>query len=343
MTIIWSPEQEENLKLWKKNYQSDERAKQWEISEDEAHDNIKKILQDSNFEQGGNVSSEGFDQIFRFIKKFSSNQAISNLLYRNVGLENFNVQLRNLYYGTSPLPKRINDFFGMKGIGIQTLSQFLVAFDPDQYAFVSTSTKDMLNLDASQEEMARKEALERYGIQNDEEYLDRTIDYLTDAIIFESVKEATGLAKYNEINVLLWLGKLVQEDDSEDVFPFGSVSLENDLRDYLATNLSSIEKGLTLIEKEYDTKEAGRIDLLCKDKNGTSVVIELKKGRKSDEVVGQILRYIGWVMNNQNPKVRGIIIVNEPDGKLEFAVVPLKNLIEIKYYKVKFEISSNYT
>jgi restriction system protein len=136
---------------------------------------------------------------------------------------------------------------------------------------------------------------------------------------------------------------LVLEDDSEDVFPFGSVSLENDLRDYLATNISSIEKGLTLIGKEYDTKEAGRIDLLCKDKNGTSVVIELKKGRKSDEVVGQILRYIGWVMNNQNPKVRGIIIVNEPDGKLEFAVVPLKNLIEIKYYKVKFEISSNYT
>lgn len=45
MTIVWSPEQEENLKLWIKNLdQSDERARQWENAEDEAHVNIQKIL-----------------------------------------------------------------------------------------------------------------------------------------------------------------------------------------------------------------------------------------------------------------------------------------------------------
>jgi hypothetical protein len=344
MTIIWSPEQEENLKLWKKIHQSDERARQWENAEDEAHENIQKILLQFNFEQGGNISAEGFDQIFRFMKKFSSNQALQNFLYKNNGLDNFNVRLRDLYFGNDPLPKCVDNFLQMKGIGIQTLSQFLVAFDPSKYAFVSNPTRDMLNLDASQEETARQQALERYKIQNDDEYLDRTIDYLSYTIIFESVKEFTGLPKYNEVNVLIWLGKLGQEDDSDDEFlPFGSISLENDLRDYLATNPSVIEKGLILIQKEYDTKEAGRIDLLCKDKNGNSVVIELKKGKKSDEVVGQILRYIGWVMNNQNAKVRGIIIVNEPDDRLGFAVMPLKNLIEIKYYKVKFEISSEYS
>lgn len=343
MTIIWTPEQEENLRLWKKIYQNDERATLWETAENEANILITKIIQDSNFKDGGDISGENFNQIFRAMKKFSSNRTLGNPLYKINGLENFNVNLRNLYFGTEPLPKRINNFLQMKSIGVQTLSQFLVAFDPYQYAFVSSVTRDALNLDATQEEAARKEALERYTIQNDDEYLDRTLEYLTYSIIFESLKEKTGLSKYNEVNILIWLGREGQESDSDEYLSFSSVSLENDLRDYLAANPGSIEKGLSLIEKEYDTKEAGRIDLLCKDKNGFTVIVELKKGKKSDEVVGQILRYIGWVMNNLNKKVRGIIIVNEPDERLQFAVIPLKNLLEIKYYKVRFEISSEYS
>ena len=85
-------------------------------------------------------------------------------------------------------------------------------------------------------------------------------------------------------------------------------------------------------------KEVGKIDLLCKDKKGVHVVIELKKGRESDKVVGQTLRYLGWVEKNFNTKVRGIIIVNEPDERLQYALSPLKDLIELKFYKVNFDI-----
>jgi restriction system protein len=86
------------------------------------------------------------------------------------------------------------------------------------------------------------------------------------------------------------------------------------------------------------------MDLLCKDRNGNSVVVvELKKGRKGDEVVGQILRYIGWMMNNLKTDVRGVIVVNETDDRLDYAVVPLKKIIGVKYYRVKFEISDKYT
>jgi len=71
-------------------------------------------------------------------------------------------------------------------------------------------------------------------------------------------------------------------------------------------------------------------------------VVELKKGRKSDDVVGQLSRYMGWVMKNRSKKVRGIIIVSEPDDRLEYAILPFKGMIKIKYYKVKFEITDDY-
>lgn len=339
---LLTPEQIENLKLWKNSLQTEE-AKNWMVSEDEAEEKIHSILTKVNFEGGGDLTPEDFKELFRLLKKFSPNMALSHFLYESVGLENFNRQLRNLYYGKDPFVKRVDDFFKLKGIGIQTLSQFLVAFDSRKYPLITSQTKEMLNLDSTQEEAARKEALERYGIQDTAQYLERTIDFLTDTIVFEAIKSITGVEKYTQVNNLIWFGnKLTSEEGSEEPVAFTSVSLEKDLRDYLASNPAAIEKGLTIVQKEFDTKEIGRIDLLCKDKNGKAVVVELKKGRKSDEVIGQILRYIGWVMKNQKTNVRGIIVVNEPDDRLEYAVAPLKNMIDIKYYRLKFEISNTY-
>jgi hypothetical protein len=68
----------------------------------------------------------------------------------------------------------------------------------------------------------------------------------------------------------------------------------------------------------------------------------LKKGRIGHEVVGQTLKYIGWVQTNKNKKARGIIIVSEPDDKLRYATLPLKDLVKVTYYKVNFAISDKY-
>jgi hypothetical protein len=344
MPVKLTAEQEENIKAWKSALLS-EKTKIWSEAQEEAQKKIHILLEKTNFQSGGDLTATDCDELFRLLKKFSANRALSNSLYKSVGLENFNHQLRNLYYGIEPFAKRVDDFFKLKGIGIQTISQFLVAFDQIKYPLISLQTKETLNLDSIQEESARKEALERHGIQGPRQYLERTIDFLTDIIIFESIKSITGLEKYTEVNNLLWfVGKRTSEDDlDEELLPFSSVSLERDLRDYLASNPSAIERGLNLVQKEYDTKEVGIMDLLCEDRIGNSVVVELKKGRKSDEVVGQILRYIGWVMNNLKKDVRGIIVVNEPDDRLEYAVVPLKKIIGVKYYRVKFEISDKYS
>jgi len=72
-------------------------------------------------------------------------------------------------------------------------------------------------------------------------------------------------------------------------------------------------------------------------------VIETKKGKESDKVVGQIQRYMGWIKRNlakNGESVRGIIVVNEFDGKakwLDYAVSVNDN-IQLKYYEVKFVV-----
>lgn len=82
--------------------------------------------------------------------------------------------------------------------------------------------------------------------------------------------------------------------------------------------------------------------ILYKDKLGSHVIVELKKGRIEHEVVGQTLKYIGWVQKNLDKKARGIIIVGEPDDKLQYAMTLLKELIKLKYYKVSFAISGEH-
>ena len=118
--------------------------------------------------------------------------------------------------------------------------------------------------------------------------------------------------------------------------------LEKELIDFIAKNISVIESGLQFKENEYPT-DAGRIDLLGIDRKGNFIVIETKKGRESDKVVGQISRYMGWVklkMANHSQNVRGIIITNESDEQLSYAVAAHDN-IKLKYYRVKFELADH--
>jgi RecB family endonuclease NucS len=53
-------------------------------------------------------------------------------------------------------------------------------------------------------------------------------------------------------------------------------------------------------------------------------VIELKKRKSSDAVVGQLLRYMGWVKKHKAAgaeNVRGIIITSAPDDRIKYALL----------------------
>lgn len=123
-----------------------------------------------------------------------------------------------------------------------------------------------------------------------------------------------------------------------------SLSLEQDLRLGLVTNLERLETGLRLYNEkgvsgqELDTGVVGRIDILAVDKQGDLVVVELKAGKADDRVYGQILRYMGWVAKELagTRKVRGIIVANEFSDGLMYAskVVPD---VSLKKYDVRFD------
>lgn len=74
---------------------------------------------------------------------------------------------------------------------------------------------------------------------------------------------------------------------------------------------------------KYNTGEIGELDLLFRHKIEPKwLVVELKKELSSDESVGQILRYMGWVivnLANENDKVEGMILSASSDIKLYYA------------------------
>lgn len=85
--------------------------------------------------------------------------------------------------------------------------------------------------------------------------------------------------------------------------------LERDLQETLGRNIAQLEPGLTIVDgdSERTVKSGGRIDILAKDRSGGTVVIELKAGRADRDAVGQILAYIGDLMDEATP-VRGILV-----------------------------------
>ena len=56
---------------------------------------------------------------------------------------------------------------------------------------------------------------------------------------------------------------------------------EAHLEALIAENLDSVEGGLRLVRRQYNAPPVGRIDLLCRDRRGSFVVIEIKKFRAS--------------------------------------------------------------
>lgn len=98
--------------------------------------------------------------------------------------------------------------------------------------------------------------------------------------------------------------------------------------EFIQRNVKLERLGLSVICYEYLTN-AGYIDILCKDKSGTSVVVEVKQGIASDSAVGQVLGYMNALTENCN----GIILAEGFTKRVRYAV---KNLnIGLVQYIIK--------
>lgn len=140
---------------------------------------------------------------------------------------------------------------------------------------------------------------------------------------------------------------LVATDETiEDPSEF---ALEKHLEDFLVKNWKHTELGKEydifeedgeIVGQQYET-DTGPIDILGISKDRKSLlVIELKKGRASDVVVGQTLRYMGYVneeLAEENQVVKGVIIALEDDQRIKRALSITPN-ISFYRYQVSFKL-----
>lgn len=140
---------------------------------------------------------------------------------------------------------------------------------------------------------------------------------------------------------------IISTDETiEDV---GIFALEKHLEDFLVQNWNSTELGKNyniyeedgeIVGQQYPS-DTGPIDILAISKDKKEIlVVELKKGRIGDVVVGQIQRYMGFVKDElaeDNQKVRGVIIAFEDDLKVRRALSVTQN-IDFYTYKVNFKL-----
>jgi restriction system protein len=131
-----------------------------------------------------------------------------------------------------------------------------------------------------------------------------------------------------------------------------SFALEKHLEEFLVANWANtelakkydiFEEAGVLIGQQYST-DTGNLDILAISKDKKELlVIELKRGRVSDVVVGQIQRYMGFVKDElcePGQTVRGIIIGLDDDLKVRRALSVTQG-IEFFKYEVSFKLISN--
>lgn len=139
-----------------------------------------------------------------------------------------------------------------------------------------------------------------------------------------------------------------EETPEEEEIGSRKFAFERDLQNYLVQNLGLLEPGLKLYEDEdgaFTGVEfpAGHryIDILAVGTDNAYVVIETKVSRAYDRVVGQILRYMGWVKENLagEASVRGVIVASEISEDLILATSSVEN-IDLVEYEISFSLKS---
>lgn len=149
------------------------------------------------------------------------------------------------------------------------------------------------------------------------------------------------------VNPVLSTERATESEASSSVSEF---ALEAHLEDFIDRNWESIDFGRRLARYKTDEQDgrqfpagAWSIDFLCIDKDtGSLVVVELKRGKSSDSVVGQTLRYVTWVKENlakPNQETHAIIIVAEADDAMRYAARAVSNLSLLEY-RVDFKLSA---
>ena len=139
---------------------------------------------------------------------------------------------------------------------------------------------------------------------------------------------------------------VASDPDVEDAAAF---AMEKHLEEFLVKNWAQTELGKDYdiyaedgepVGQQYPT-DTGPLDLLAVKKDKSELlVVELKRGKASDVVVGQVLRYMGFVKEDlaeSHQAVRGAIIALEDDLRIRRALAVTPS-IQFFRYQISFKL-----
>ncbi len=354
---IWEMQSKQFRDFWSGEIMGDNGR---ELNESET-DQIIRILdrngkgntKDSEAVARAMIAQGAWRRMFNGIKVHKEFSRLLNEIFLENDLEKKSKLINNLYKINEN--RQINNLTGQSGNAINAM---LAAFDPF-HNLSAISLKDRQGLyeffgiegeiDFESDDIGRKVVFSNDGIIKFFENLGIRYSARTISAFFYS-QELKPLWKEekHEVEVIEQAETVRTElTGGTEVADPSLFYMESQLEDFLIENWDKTELGekYELIEEDDHFSQQyptgiGRIDILVKDRETKQyVVIELKKGQTSDDTVGQLARYMGWLEEHKtNGKpTKGIIIAAQYDQRLYYALKQLKN-VEVYLYKVDFKL-----
>ncbi len=123
----------------------------------------------------------------------------------------------------------------------------------------------------------------------------------------------------------------------------GGFKMEDELEGFIDHNWDSIPffSKLEKAGRQMPADDVGIMDFLARDPaNGHLIVAELKRDRSRETALGQVQGYMGWVAENMasgdQDQVQGVIICQQQDPGLKYAVTATEGRVTVLEYQVRF-------
>lgn len=264
--------------------------------------------------------------------------------------------LADLVDETRPIASRMQTATDIKGMGKGIITAILHVAYPNKYGVWNNTSNDGLVELGLFPQIPRGASFgERYAAVND--------------VLF-SLAQALDVDLWT-LDTIWWFLQTDDDEDETDDHPAKPESdithapmpgpksarfaLERHLHDYMFDNWDMLDlaQDWNIYARDGEPEAGyefrtpiGRIDLLARHKRDPRwLVIELKREKSSDAVVGQILRYMGWVQRHlveAGETVEGLVVATEGDPQLHYAldVVPS---VSFKSYEVEFHLKTGPT
>lgn len=315
-----------------------------------------------------NLDIEKFLRFFSYIENEHWSGLTQNIASLAADPKKLKAALLLLLDESKPLRERINKVTGagnqhgmVKGLGPARLSAFLNVASQGKYGIYNRISMEGLSKigmnPASRRGWSTLDLGERFTQVNDVLKDISTqynislwaLDWVWFAIAYPEESELLELEKNKKERPSFDSGSDDQELDEQQESGF---RLEKQLEDFLEENWNNTilyrDLGLEILTDDNTGEAIGRqyhtgigpIDFLCKNKKTSGLtVIELKRDKASDNVIGQLQRYMGWIMENEGKgiPVDGIIICQEADERLKYSLKATQN-IRYYQYRMSFEL-----